>query len=185
MAGLFADDAVVEDPVGPSLFDPEGKGHRGREAITAFYDNVIMMSEKIEFTIRDSYECGSEVANVGQIRITLPGDQVGIVPIVNIYRVNDAGEARRPAFVLGGRQADVQPGVGRARPRAPTAAKRPTTRCQTSGPGGGGDGGGDDGGDDGGRRPPVGRPSGLVYSGLPPAIVQMLTGPRTEVDRPG
>jgi ketosteroid isomerase-like protein len=90
--GLFADDAVVEDPVGPSLFDPEGKGHRGREAITAFYDNVIMMSEKIEFTIRDSYECGSEVANVGQIRITLPGDQVGIVPIVNIYKVNDAGK---------------------------------------------------------------------------------------------
>src|ERR1700690_3850980 len=90
--GLFADDAVVEDPVGPSLFDPEGKGHRGREAITAFYDNVIMMSEKIELTIRDSYECGSEVANVGQIRITLPGDQVGIVPIVNIYKVDDAGK---------------------------------------------------------------------------------------------
>jgi ketosteroid isomerase-like protein len=89
---LFADDAVVEDPVGPSGFDPEAKGHRGKEAITAFYDNVIVMSEKIEFTIRDSYECGSEVANVGQIRITLPGNQVGIVPIVNIYKVNDAGK---------------------------------------------------------------------------------------------
>jgi len=89
---LFADDAVVEDPVGPSGFDPEAKGHRGKEAITAFYDNVIVMSEKIEFTIRDSYECGSEVANVGQIRITLPGNQVGIVPIVNIYKVNDAGQ---------------------------------------------------------------------------------------------
>ena len=89
---LFADDAVVEDPVGPSAFDPEAKGHRGKEAITAFYDNVISMSEKIEFTIRDSYECGSEVANVGQIRITLPGNQVGIVPIVNIYKVNDAGK---------------------------------------------------------------------------------------------
>jgi steroid Delta-isomerase len=89
---LFAEDAVIEDPVGPSGFDPEGKGHRGKEAITAFYDNVIVMSEKIEFTIRDSYECGSEVANVGQIRITLPGNQVGIVPIVNIYKVNDAGQ---------------------------------------------------------------------------------------------
>jgi ketosteroid isomerase-like protein len=89
---LFADDAVVEDPVGPSAFDPEAKGHRGKEAITAFYDNVISMSEKIEFTIRDSYECGSEVANVGQIRITLAGNQVGIVPIVNIYKVNDAGK---------------------------------------------------------------------------------------------
>jgi ketosteroid isomerase-like protein len=90
--GLFADDAVVEDPVGPSMFDPEAKGHRGKQAITAFYDNVITTSEKIEFTIRDSYECGSEVANVGQIRITLPGDQVGIVPIVNIYKVNEAGK---------------------------------------------------------------------------------------------
>ena len=89
---LFADEAVVEDPVGPSGFDPEGKGHRGKEAITAFYDNVIVMSEKIEFTIRDSYECGNEVANVGQIRITLPGNQVGIVPIVNIYKVNEAGK---------------------------------------------------------------------------------------------
>jgi ketosteroid isomerase-like protein len=89
---LFADDAVVEDPVGPSMFDPEAKGHRGKEAITAFYDNVITTSEKIEFTIRDSYECGAEVANVGQIRITLPGNQVGIVPIVNIYKVNDAGK---------------------------------------------------------------------------------------------
>jgi ketosteroid isomerase-like protein len=89
--GLFADDAVVEDPVGPSMFDPEAKGHRGKEAITAFYDNVITTSEKIEFTIRDSYECGSEVANVGQIRITLAGNQIGIVPIVNIYKVNEAG----------------------------------------------------------------------------------------------
>jgi steroid Delta-isomerase len=89
---LFADDAVVEDPVGPSMFDPDAKGHRGKEAITAFYDNVIVTSEKIKFTIRDSYECGSEVANVGQIEITLPGNQVGIVPIVNIYKVNDAGK---------------------------------------------------------------------------------------------
>ena len=89
---LFSDDAVVEDPVGPSMFSPDGSGHRGKEAITAFYDNVIMTSEKIEFTIRDSYECGSEVANVGQIRITLPGNQVGIVPIVNIYKVDDAGK---------------------------------------------------------------------------------------------
>ena len=33
---LFAEDAVVEDPIGPSPFDPEGKGHHGREAIDAF-----------------------------------------------------------------------------------------------------------------------------------------------------
>jgi hypothetical protein len=38
---LFAPDAVIEDPIGPSPFDPEGKGHRGTEGINAFYDNVI------------------------------------------------------------------------------------------------------------------------------------------------
>ena len=76
----------------PRCSTPTARATAGKEAITAFYDNVIMTSEKIEFTIRDSYECGSEVANVGQIKITLPGNQVGIVPIVNIYKVNDAGQ---------------------------------------------------------------------------------------------
>ena len=89
---LFADDAVVEDPVGPSMFDAEGKGHRGKEAITAFYDNVISQSESLKFTIRQSIDCGDEVANIGEIRITLPGNQVGIVPIANIYKVNADGK---------------------------------------------------------------------------------------------
>ena len=61
--------------VGASI--PEAKGHRGKEAITAFYDNVIVTSENIDFTMRDSIECGNEVANVGQIRITLPGEPGG------------------------------------------------------------------------------------------------------------
>jgi ketosteroid isomerase-like protein len=89
---LFADDAVVEDPVGPSFIDPEGKGQRGREAIAAFYDNVISQSESLKFTIRQSIECGHEVVNIGEIRITLPGNQVGVVPIANIYKVNAEGK---------------------------------------------------------------------------------------------
>jgi len=89
---LFADDAVVEDPVGPSFIDPEGIGQRGKEAITAFFDNVISQSESLKFTIRQSIECGDEVANIGEIRITLPGDQVGTVQIVNIYKVNAEGK---------------------------------------------------------------------------------------------
>ena len=35
---LFADDAIIEDPVGPSHFDHDGKGHRGKEAIAKFFD---------------------------------------------------------------------------------------------------------------------------------------------------
>ena len=42
---MFADDAIVEDPIGPSHFDPEGKGHRGKEAIAKFYDMAIAPSE--------------------------------------------------------------------------------------------------------------------------------------------
>jgi len=89
---LFADDAVVEDPVGSSFIDAEGKGQRGKEAIAAFYDNVVSQSESLKFTITRSIECGDEVANVGEIRITLPGNQVGTVPIVNIYKVNSEGK---------------------------------------------------------------------------------------------
>ena len=41
---MFADDAIVEDPIGPSHFDPEGKGHRGKEAISKVYDLAIAPS---------------------------------------------------------------------------------------------------------------------------------------------
>ena len=90
--GLFADDAVVEDPVGPSFVDAEGKGQHGKEAITAFYDNVISQSESLKFTIRQTIECGDEVCNIGELRITLPGNQVGIVQLANIYKVNSEGK---------------------------------------------------------------------------------------------
>jgi ketosteroid isomerase-like protein len=65
---LFDDDAVVEDPIGPSDFDPEGIGHRGAPAIAAFYDRVIGVNESIRFTVHQSLLCGDEVANVGVIR---------------------------------------------------------------------------------------------------------------------
>ena len=89
---LFTDDAVVEDPIGPSMFDPEGLGQRGKEAIAKFFDDVIGPNDRIKFTIRSSYECGSEVANVGTIDITLPGgSQVASVDLVSTYRINSDG----------------------------------------------------------------------------------------------
>jgi steroid delta-isomerase len=83
---LFAEDAVVEDPIGPSAFDPEGMGHRGLEAIAAFYDNVIAANESITFTIRQSILCGDEAANVGVIRIAFAGGGAVEVDGVYIYR---------------------------------------------------------------------------------------------------
>ena len=83
---LFADDAVVEDPIGPSAFDPEGKGHRGIDAIAAFYDNVIAVNESIRFTIHQSFLCGDEAANVGVIRISFAGGAAVEVDGVYVYR---------------------------------------------------------------------------------------------------
>ena len=89
---LFEEDGIVEDPIGPSPFDPEGRGHRGREAIAAFYDSVIATSESIRFTIRQSFLCGDEVANVGVIRITFPGGSAIDVDVVSTYRRSPSGK---------------------------------------------------------------------------------------------
>ncbi|HEX3459453.1 MAG TPA: nuclear transport factor 2 family protein [Acidimicrobiales bacterium] len=89
---LFTEDSVVQDPIGPSVFDPEGKGHRGLEAIAAFYDNVIAANESIKFTIHQSFLCGDEVANVGVIRITFAGGSAVEVDGVYTYRRSPEGK---------------------------------------------------------------------------------------------
>ncbi|WP_280265215.1 nuclear transport factor 2 family protein [Nocardia wallacei] len=88
---LFADDGIVEDPIGPSHFDPEGKGHRGRDAIAAFWDKAIAQTESIEFVFDDSFACGNEVAFTGLIRTHI-GGQVIDAEGVFTYRVDDAGK---------------------------------------------------------------------------------------------
>jgi ketosteroid isomerase-like protein len=88
---VFADDAIVEDPIGPSPFDLEGKGHRGRDAIAAFWDKAIAPTDKIEFVFRDTYQCGNEEANVGHILITT-GDYQITAEGVFTYKANDEGQ---------------------------------------------------------------------------------------------
>ena len=46
----FADDALIEDPIGRSPLDPEGKGHRGKEAISRFWDNQIAPNRILHIT---------------------------------------------------------------------------------------------------------------------------------------
>lgn len=87
---LFAEDGCVEDPVGPSAFDPEGTGHRGRDAIAAFWDQTIANTDHIEFRFTDSFACGDECANVGTIRTTI-GGQIIDAEGVFMYRVDSAG----------------------------------------------------------------------------------------------
>ncbi|ORV11327.1 nuclear transport factor 2 family protein [Mycobacterium celatum] len=88
---VFADDAIVEDPIGPSHFDPEGKGHRGRDAISAFWDKAIAPTDKIEFNFVDTFQCGNEEANVGSIVITTAGYQVTAEGVFT-YKADDDGK---------------------------------------------------------------------------------------------
>ena len=91
---LFAPDAVVEDPVGPSMFDPEGKGHHGKEGIAAFWDLAIAGVERFEFAMHDSFAAGSECANVGTISAFLPGGMRVDTEGVFVYRVGEDGLIR-------------------------------------------------------------------------------------------
>jgi len=87
---LFADDAVVEDPIGPSPLDPDGAGRRGKAEIAAFYDTVIA-ANPVRFDIRESYAAGDEVANVGTITTTFPDGNRAVVEGVYTYRVGADG----------------------------------------------------------------------------------------------
>lgn len=87
----FADDAVVEDPVGPSMFDESGQGHRGKEAIGAFWDKTIATMVEIEFLLERSHAGGDRCANVGRIRNVLDNGATVVVSGVFVYRVNDEG----------------------------------------------------------------------------------------------
>ncbi|MFI5496422.1 nuclear transport factor 2 family protein [Actinoplanes sp. NPDC051859] len=103
--GLFADEAIVEDPIGPSPLSPDGRGHRGAAAIATFYDTVIGRVDRIHFEIERSYLCGNEVADVGSIHITMPGGQTTEVQGVFTYRSDSSGKiaALRAYWEFGGR----------------------------------------------------------------------------------
>ncbi|KAF0847922.1 nuclear transport factor 2 family protein [Nocardia caishijiensis] len=88
---LFAEDGIVEDPVGPSGFDPEGVGHRGHEAIGAFWDMAIANTDSIEFLFEDSFACGDEIAFTGLIRTTMAGYLIDAEGVFT-YRVDADGK---------------------------------------------------------------------------------------------
>ena len=148
----FADDAIVEDPIGPSHFDPEGKGHRGKAAIAAFYDKAIAPSD-LTFNFEKTFQCGNEEANVGHIviraagyevdrrgRVHLPGQRrgqdrcaAGILGARPRHRQRPQDLARQPVYCTGDQaegQALRAPGrvgdIFRPAPRVGAATSSPT-----------------------------------------------------------
>lgn len=87
---LFADDAVVQDPVGESPLDTTGRGHKGKEAISAFWDMVIAPG-KIDFQIRSSHPAGDECANVVDLVNSMPGGVDIKTKMVVVYTGDSEG----------------------------------------------------------------------------------------------
>ncbi|NYD56763.1 ketosteroid isomerase-like protein [Nocardioides marinisabuli] len=92
--GVYAEDAVLEDPVGPSMFDPEGRGHHGHEGIAAFWRLAIEPIATFRFVIRDSFANGSTCANVGTIHTAFADGGATHTDLVMVYTVGDDGRVR-------------------------------------------------------------------------------------------
>ena len=88
---LYRDDAILKDPVGPSPFDPEGNGHIGKEAIAAFFDNVIATSN---ITLTPGHRCTSgdyHCAVPMQAVNDLGGGLTTTIDMVAVYEVDEQG----------------------------------------------------------------------------------------------
>lgn len=90
---VYAEDAVLEDPVGPSMFDPEGLGHHGHAGITAFWEKAVAPIGTFAFEINDSFaNPGSNTcANIGRITTTFPDGSSTTTDLIMVYVVDDEG----------------------------------------------------------------------------------------------
>ncbi|MDT0203468.1 nuclear transport factor 2 family protein [Nocardioides sp. AE5] len=88
---LFADDAVLADPVGPSFFDETGEGHKGKAAIAGFWEMAIAPVERFQFTIRDSFANGNACANIGTFSTRMADGTLADTDLIAVYRINDEG----------------------------------------------------------------------------------------------
>ncbi len=90
---VYDETAVLEDPVGPSMFDAEGTGHRGHAGISAFWELAIAPIDTFVFTINDSFaNPGSNTcANVGSVKTSFADGSHTTTELVMVYVVNDAG----------------------------------------------------------------------------------------------
>lgn len=88
---LFADNAVVHDPVGPSQHDPEGKGFQGRARISEFWDTMIAPGD-LNIIPHKRIAVGPGIACVIMTAANSVAGMKTHIEMVAIYEVNDAGK---------------------------------------------------------------------------------------------
>ena len=67
---LFAEDAGVFDPVGPSPHDPQGKGFFGKAEIGRLWDATVGTFEDVKFVVRERYTGGDQAATLFTVTFT-------------------------------------------------------------------------------------------------------------------
>ena len=91
---LFADDAIVHDPVGPSPHDPEGKGFQGRERISEFWDTMIGSGD-LTIIPHKRLPCGDKIVAVVMTAANKIAGMKTYIEMVAVYEVNDNGKLVR------------------------------------------------------------------------------------------
>ncbi|MBK5288923.1 MAG: nuclear transport factor 2 family protein [Acidimicrobiia bacterium] len=81
---LWADDGVLEDPVGTPA-------HQGLEALGAFWDSARQLADRIVLKPQSITIAGSEAAMVMEINAHM-GDGGMVLQAVDIMQCNDAGQ---------------------------------------------------------------------------------------------
>ena len=85
---MMADDVVIEDPIGVSVLDPDGKGHRGKGAVRAFYEKHMEPAD-IKIDVHESWAVGNESAHLMSIATSYPNGTTTTVRSIFTYRVDD------------------------------------------------------------------------------------------------
>ncbi len=87
---LMTDDVCMEDPIGVAPTNPTGKGLRGKQEVSAFYDKN-MAAATIRIDTEMSRAAGSESAHVMTLTTSFDNGIKSIVKGLFTYRVDDAG----------------------------------------------------------------------------------------------
>ena len=89
---VYAEDAVLEDPVGPSMFDEHGAGHHGHDGISAFWEKAIApIASSSSTSPTPSPTRSNTCANIGRIRTSFADGSNTTTDLIMVYVVNDDG----------------------------------------------------------------------------------------------
>lgn len=88
---LFADDAVVFNPVGPSSHDPQGAGFAGKERIAQFWDLMIGIGD-LTIVSHRRIPCGEHVCACDITATNRMGDLKTYIEMIVTYEVNGEGK---------------------------------------------------------------------------------------------